>query len=129
MIKKAFLAGLRGGSIAAEELYGLDDQELFVLLSCRDYPLSKLAGQVRDGQLFPATVEIPFNAALHGHLLDIENRYQYETALAAELSAMLGITINAEEIIIDVPEPISFETGLYVADESLDCMRRIQGWL
>jgi HD superfamily phosphohydrolase len=120
MIKKALLAGLRSGSITAEELYGLDDQELFILLSSRDYPLSKLAAQVRDGKLFSTVAEIPFNKTLHGHLLSIEDRYQYETALAAELSVKLGITVRAEEVIIDVPEPIGFETGLYVADESLE---------
>ncbi|MDR0709766.1 MAG: phosphohydrolase, partial [Spirochaetaceae bacterium] len=31
-----------------------------------------------------------------------------------------GIAVKAEEIIIDVPEPIDFETGLYVNGESRD---------
>jgi HD superfamily phosphohydrolase len=121
MVKKALLEGLRKGVLTAEELYGRDDQELIDLLTRQDYPLFQLASQVRDGQLFSVVAEIPFNEALHGHLLAIENRYQYETALAAKLSAKLGITIRAEEVIIDLPEPISFETGLCVADESSGC--------
>ena len=120
MIKKAILSLLRNRSIAPGELYGLDDQELFGLFSRRDNPAGRLPGQVRDGRLYPVLAEIPFDAALHAHLSGIEERHQYETALAADLSSRTGIAVKAEEIIIDVPEPINFETGLYVSGESRD---------
>ncbi|MDR0709074.1 MAG: HD domain-containing protein, partial [Spirochaetaceae bacterium] len=120
MIKKAILSLLRNRSIAPEELYGLDDQGLFGLLSRRDYPAGRLSGQVKDGQLYSVIAEIPFDRTLHAHLPGIEDRYQYEEALAAELSLRTGIAVKAEEIIIDVPEPIDFETGLYVNGESRD---------
>jgi hypothetical protein len=120
MIKKAILSLLRNRSIAPGELYGLDDQGLFDLLSRRDYPAGRLSAQVRDGQLYPVIAEIPFDAELHAHLPGVEERHQYEAALAADLSLRTGIAIKAEEIIIDVPEPINFETGLYVSGESRD---------
>ncbi|MDR1351923.1 MAG: HD domain-containing protein [Treponema sp.] len=120
MIKKAILWVLGSGNAAPGEFYGLDDQGLFGLLAGRGYPAAKLSGQVKDGRLYSGIAEIPFDEALHAHLTGIENRHQYEAALAAELGSRAGIAINAEDIIIDVPEPISFETGLYVSGESRD---------
>ncbi|MDR0451434.1 MAG: HD domain-containing protein [Treponema sp.] len=120
MIKKAILSVLRSRSAAPGEFYGLDDQGLFGLLAGRGGPAAGLSNRVRDGRLFSVIAEIPFDGALHAHLSGTEKRYRYEAALAAELGSRAGIAINAEDIIIDVPEPISFETGLYVSGESRD---------
>jgi hypothetical protein len=119
MIKKALLGGLELGLIAKEELYNPDDQGLFDLMSRRSHPLFSLAGKVKMGQLYPMAAEFPFDERQHQGLLDINHRSRYEKALAHELSQALGISIPHEELIIDVPEPVSFETGLYVSDE--DC--------
>jgi hypothetical protein len=112
MVKKALLGGLETDLIAGEELYNLDDQGLFSLLG-----VSPLVQAVRDGRLFSAAAEFPFDDALHKPLLDIKNRSRLEESLAAELSAGLGKPIRPGELIIDIPEPVSFETGLFVADE------------
>jgi hypothetical protein len=116
MIKKALLGGLRDGVIRKDELYGLDDQGLFNLMADRDHPLFSLAREVREGPLYPAVAEFPFDPA-HHPLTAIENRYRHEEALAGELSAALG-RIPPEELIIDLPEPVNFETGLSVRDET-----------
>ncbi|MDR0376473.1 MAG: HD domain-containing protein [Spirochaetaceae bacterium] len=120
MIKKAILSLLRSGGIAARELYGLDDQGLFVVLSRRDYPEAALVKRVRDGHLHSVIAEIPFDKAAHGRFLDTEGRYLYEERLASALCSRAGNAVRPEEIIIDVPEPISFETGLHVSGESRD---------
>jgi hypothetical protein len=117
MIKKVVLAGLADGTIAREELYDLDDQGLFSLLSSRSHPLFSLALCVREGQYYPAVAEFPFDKTLHEELRNIEHRSRYEQALAAEFSEALGKTIRPSELIIDVPEPVSFETGLSVIGE------------
>ncbi|AEF85121.1 metal dependent phosphohydrolase [Treponema primitia ZAS-2] len=117
MVKKALLAGLEEGIIRAEELYGLDDAGLFALLASRPHPLFRLVEQVRIGRFYGAVAEFPFNGADHRDLLDISRRSRYEEALATELSEALGETLRPEDVLIDVPEPISFETGLYVSDE------------
>jgi hypothetical protein len=117
MIKKALLGGLQGGIIAAEELYGLDDPGLFSLMADRGHPLFALAGRVRDGALYRAVAEFPFDESVHRVLGDIKNRPAYERALAGELSEAAGTLIPPEALIIDVPEPVSFEAGLYVNDE------------
>jgi HD superfamily phosphohydrolase len=115
MIKKALLAGLERGFIVHEELYELDDQSLFALLSRQ--PGSSLGAKVRDGLLYTAVAEFPFKADQHQGLLDISRRSHYETALAADLSEDLGLRIGPDELIIDVPESAGFETGLYIRDE------------
>jgi HD superfamily phosphohydrolase len=117
MVKKALLGGLRDGVIKAEELYSLDDQGLFSLMAGRNYPLFALADRVRNGQLYAVAAEFPFDEDAHRALDDIEARSRYEADLAAKLSER-GSRINADEIIIDVPEPVTFETGLFVTDES-----------
>ncbi|GHV41955.1 phosphohydrolase [Spirochaetia bacterium] len=119
MIKKALLRGLETGVIAPEELYNLDDQSLFSLMESRSgaSPLFSLAAKVREGALFSLAAEFPYNEEDHAPLLDIKNRSAHENALAGKLSAALGKTISGEDLIIDVPEPFTLETGLYVRGE------------
>ncbi|MDR0599312.1 MAG: HD domain-containing protein [Treponema sp.] len=117
MIKKALLAGLKGGIIRGEELYGLDDQGLFSLMAGRDFPPFALAALVREGKLYHEAAAFPFAEEKHGDLRNIEKRDLYEEALAAEIRRRGIAKAGAESIIIDLPEPVSFETELFVRDE------------
>ena len=117
MVKKALLAGLQSGAIAAGELYNLDDQGLFALAAQRAHPLFSLVESVRNGKLFAAAVEIPFDQNAHGKLLNLNERSGLEESFAAELSPVLGKSLGGNELIIDLPEPVSFESGLFVTDE------------
>jgi hypothetical protein len=120
MIKKALIRGLEDGSIVPEELYHLDDQSLFSLMKSREggRGLFSLAAKVQRGDLFGLAAEFPFDPQKHSGLRDLKNRSRYENALAHELSAALGSSIPGESLIIDIPEPFSLETGLYVRNES-----------
>jgi hypothetical protein len=69
--------------------------------------------------LFGLAAEFPFDPQKHQGLRNLINRSRYENALARELSAALGKLIPGEALIIDIPEPFSLETGLYVRNE--DC--------
>jgi hypothetical protein len=111
MMKKALIGGLEDGVLQPWDLYGLDDAGLFALLAGGSHPFSFLAEDIRGGRLFVPVAEIPFDEAAHRNLLDIRSRPRQEEALAAELS------LPPEALVIDVPEPVSFETGLYVSDE------------
>ncbi|MDR1970292.1 MAG: HD domain-containing protein [Treponema sp.] len=117
MIKKALIRGLETGQLGAEELYNLDDQGLFNLMETRGGDLFSLAAGVREGAFYRMAAEIPFDPRRHRALLDIGSRSRRENALAAELSGKLGGKIPGEELIIDMPEPFSLETGLYVRNE------------
>jgi HD superfamily phosphohydrolase len=116
MIKKALLAGLRDKTIAGEDLYGLDDQSLFKLMEEKKTPLFHLAGDVKNGTLYFEAASFPFDETKHRSLLDITSRHLYEEALAAETARQTGE--SAAGIIIDLPEPVSLESALYVRDES-----------
>ena len=116
MVKAAVKSGLEDGILASEELYGLDDAGLFALLASRAHPAFALAAAVREGKSFQVIAEFPFDEAVHRGLEDLQTRSLFEEELAGELSAALSRRIVTHEIIIDLPEPISFETGLLVAD-------------
>jgi len=118
MIKKALLEGLESGKIAGEELYDLDDQGLFTLLRGKNsLPLAcTLAESVWNGRLYSVAAEIPFSEADHISLKDINSRSSHEKQLVEEL-CRAGIPLGPGDLIIDVPEPVSFETGLFVYDE------------
>ncbi|MCL2193807.1 MAG: HD domain-containing protein [Treponema sp.] len=117
MIKKALLEALELGSVTGDELYGLDDQSLFALL--REKTGSTLADAVWKGRLFSVAAEIPYNEADHACLRDIGKRSLYEKQLAQEFRSG-GVPLGPGDLIIDLPEPISFETGLFVLDEKRD---------
>ena len=119
MIKKALLDGLESGVIAGDELYNLDDQGLFALLREKtSRPLVNfLAEEVWEGNFYAVAAEIPFIDADHACLKDIDRRSYQEEQLAEEFRRM-GVPLGGNDLIIDVPEPISFETGLFVSDEN-----------
>jgi HD superfamily phosphohydrolase len=118
MIKKALINGLKTDCIADSELYDLDDQSLFSLL--REKTANPLAEAVRQGKIFTTAAEIPlvpeqFQTVITS-LREIGFRTRLENHVAATFRS-LGIPLKEEDLIIDLPEPISFETGLYVVDE------------
>jgi HD superfamily phosphohydrolase len=117
MIKKTLLRALEGKAMAGEELYNLDDQGLFALMERCPPGGFSLAPLVRDGTLYETAAEFPFDEQTHHTLKDISRRSELEESLAAALSQGLGQTIPPLSIILDVPEPVSFESGLFVADE------------
>ncbi|MDR0475454.1 MAG: HD domain-containing protein [Treponema sp.] len=117
MVKKALLQSLEAGLVGREELYNLDDQSLFALLQSRANGKGKaLAEAVREGRIYVLAAEIPFQEESQAGLRDIRSRSRYEEQLASELRSA-GVPLCAEDVIIDVPEPASFETGLFVLDE------------
>ena len=118
MVKKVLLGGLESGRITGEDLYNLDDEGLFTLAKERALPLFGLVDSVKNGRLFATAAEIPFDKQAHGALLSLSARSGMEESLAAELSALLGKDMGGDALIIDLPEPVSFESGLFVIDEN-----------
>jgi hypothetical protein len=123
MIKKALIWGLETGRVRGEELYDLDDQSLFALMERRPGGLFSLAAQVKEGAVYSLAAEFPFDPRYHRPLLDIGDRSRREGVLAAELSSQGGVEISGDDVLIDVPEPFSLETGLYIRNEGRDFSR------
>jgi len=114
MVKKALINGLETGKISGEDLYNLDDNDLFTLLM--EKTGSSLVESVREGRIFATAVEIPLDKIDIAAIRDIKIRAHLEEKLAEELNRA-GTRLKGEDLIIDIPEPVSFETGLFVADE------------
>jgi hypothetical protein len=127
VMKKTLHSALYDGFLSAEELYDLDDSGLFDLLQNRKAaarPGGRFRGKgvsahealfdaalgLRDGKLWTCVGEAPYDEAKHRVWEDLQCRAEAE----AEISARYGAAV-----IIDVPERVGFETGLYVLDE--DC--------
>ena len=106
MIKKAIINGLASSKITKERLYNLDDAGLFALLG--DDPLVEAA---RNGRIFSTAAEIPRDRA---------NLAERDISRRATLEKRVEDAFNIKGVIIDIPENISFETGLFVTDEGRD---------
>lgn len=117
MMKKALKAGLDSAIIQKNELYGLDDQGLFSLLSERKHPLFILAEYVHNGELYLPLVEYSMDESQRGLKTRPEKLTEAESLIKDTLQSSLHRQIEDHELILDLPEPISFETGLYVSDE------------
>jgi len=116
MIKKALLDGMEKGVITGEDLYNLDDQSLFLLLKEKKTGTA-LAQAVWNGKLYFTAAEIPFNHADHAPLKVIAKRSLLEERLTGEFRCA-GVPLGDDDLIIDIPEQVSFETGLFVLDEN-----------
>jgi hypothetical protein len=115
MMKKSLFAAVFRGLLSAEALYHLDDEGVFSALHAAGsaFPERVCAEGVRAGRLFSIAAEFPFDEQnpLHVVLEDIKARTKAEARLAEALE------ILPECVIIDIPERITFESGLWIFDE------------
>jgi uncharacterized protein len=114
MVKKALINELEDGQITGDDLYDLDDTGLFTLLGGKNG--NPLVESVKEGEIFATAAEISVNQVKISGIKDINARSRLEEQLTAEL-CKAGIQLTKNELIIDIPEPVSFETGLFVLDE------------
>jgi hypothetical protein len=127
MVKKALLTGLIENILQPEDMYNLTDAGLLNLMTrmfeC-GHPVFALGIRAYEGQFFSLAAEFPFDGAAAACLATciglsgIMERPRYETKLAAALSSETGTVITGDQLIIDVPEPFLFETGLFVRGEN-----------
>jgi len=112
MIKKAVLMALNEGILQPENLYGLDDDGFYAKLRGISYPPCALAASVFEGRIYSTVLDISFSELDERHhgLLNLNNRLKAEKELAAEA----GQGIGSLDLVIDIPEAISFETDLPV---------------
>ncbi|MBT3274242.1 MAG: HD domain-containing protein [Spirochaetales bacterium] len=129
MIKKAVYMGMTSGDIQPEALYGLDDDSFVSTFGITNSDSSILISQVNKRDFFKTVWEEPFDPSNKNHtrLLDLNARHQLEKQFSEELgiaesdsgseSAIACATACATELIIDIPEQISFEVDLLIHRE------------
>ena len=116
MIKKAILSALRDKVISYEDLYYKDDSE-FALMREKysDYEPFCLISRVEHNRLLEKKVELPLSAipTLTEMALSLETREDAERILYERLRGKYP-TLREYETIIDIPEPISFESDMMI---------------
>ena len=120
MVKKAVCMGLCSGIIEKSQLYWLDDQEFFKFFEMSHFPPFQLVNDVLNRNLYKTVFRARFdpNNRMHNQLESITTRLTYEEKIAQRITKLTGKKVADHEIIIDIPEKISFEIELPVLDIS-----------
>ena len=125
MIKKAVLCALDDSVLSAERLYALDDEQFFSLPEKTTYAPFALFSQVRDNTFLVCRLEESFDATrkLDREALSLTGRQTIEKQLFENLKQTGKYPLlQPFEIIIDIPEPVSFETNLPLVLEDGTCI-------
>ena len=119
MMKKAVFAGLEGGFFSPEALYNQDDTGLFDMLEHCRYAERETALALKAGKIYKTAAEIPFDEKNKQCILleNLKERTKKEARIAQLLSSLLNIKIEPKEVLIDIPERISFESDIFIEDE------------
>ncbi|MBN1648650.1 MAG: HD domain-containing protein [Spirochaetales bacterium] len=115
MIKKAILLALSEKVIDISELYGITDEEFFLRFSTGRYEAFRLIEAVNSRQLYKTAFEAKFlnTSKFHSAALCLTRRLEMERDIAADLG------LERDEVIIDIPEPISFEVNVPVVYDGI----------
>lgn len=107
MVKKAVVALLEDGSLTDKELFGLDDERFFSLMRQKGDRYA-LIEAVEENRLYATVYEAPVS---HREPWPLSERHRREEELCRLLA------LKAGSIIIDVPEPVSFEATMPIVSE------------
>ena len=113
MVKKAVIAALRDGKVDSPDLYGLDDSGFYSLMSAPGRDPEGLVRSVFDGKVFASCYEAPYDETVPAQrkAAHLVTRTAVEMELAQAVSARTGRPCR---LVVDLPEPLSFETSLNV---------------
>jgi HD superfamily phosphohydrolase len=112
MVKKAVMAALHAGSLDSADLYGLDDAGFYALMSRPDRDPDNLIRRVFDGDLLQCCYEAPFDDSRSAHRKAAH--LLTRPAMERELAVMLAGSAGQPRVVIDLPEPLSFESSMNV---------------
>lgn len=109
MVRNAVVNALRDGVLKESDLYFLDDEQFITLCKSKDYPAFKLVEASRNGQaLFTnRTFSCPENFTEKDRRIYLNDALEKLSSKCEEFS-----------VIVDVPEPISFDSNLRLIDEN-----------
>ena len=117
MIKKALITAINDHSITFEDLYGIDDSTFFLL--CRDKkkmtPALEMVERVEYNHLLErkAVKEYERRGVIETKGKRPEDRIEMENTIYNRLNRSYPL-LKPWEVVIDIPEPISFETHISI---------------
>ena len=114
MIKQAVYSGMVDKKFEIEDLYWLDDEEFFRKFPADSYAPFQLIEKVVHRRLYKTAFEASFDPQnlTHTRLTQLEDRKLVQEEIAGRLSSKMKRTVYPYEVLIDIPEPISFEVDL-----------------
>jgi HD superfamily phosphohydrolase len=123
MMKKALYSGLSEGAFTPEQLYNQDDEGIFNLIEGCTFTGKKAARNLHDRRLYQVVYETPFNGSSTANttqrqLENLDTRNTHEAELAELFSREIGTELDTTDVLIDIPEGISFESNLWITDEN-----------
>ena len=120
MIKKAITIALKEKTILPEDLYGIDDNEFVLLaLSRREKTEAlELVDKVEHNILLERKAEKDYadNGKIERFSRSFEEKEKMENALYLKLKPLYP-ELKEYEVIIDIPEPINFESHIAIIDD------------
>lgn len=120
MIKKALLSAIEEGKMKAEELYFMTDPDFDAMARARnEYPPFRLIESVRQNHLYTRSFEKEYteDGIIEKSAGDIYSRFRTEDRLASALKEYYP-QLQKWQVVIDIPEPISFEADIDAYDET-----------
>lgn len=121
MVKKGLFLALHQNLIEAADLYGLDDESFFGRFGSRSEPPFSLVRSVYHRRLHRTAIEleIPTGGETVTMLAALPQRLAAERAVAELIRDSLGAAVADEEVVIDLPEAISFEVVFPVIQDGV----------
>ena len=120
MIKKAIFSGLSENIIYPDDLYGIDDEEFSAKMKAHTYPPFSMIIDALFADIYNSVYCIPFNKnnPLHCKIENLKERSILEAKISKKIESLSGFSLKPHEIIIDIPENISFEIDVSIIDET-----------
>ena len=118
MIKEGLHHALTEGLIAESDLYGLTDESFYAGFSERPEAPFELIRKVYNRQLYVPAADIAFDETLESNrrLENLHSRAQVEEQLRLNIGRAVGRTIAPLQVLVDIPEAVSFEVSFPVID-------------
>ncbi|MFW5717162.1 MAG: HD domain-containing protein [Spirochaetota bacterium] len=119
MIKEGLYRALNEGLIHERDLYGLTDESFYAGFSARTEEPFELIRRVYDRQLYIPAADLAFDDSRESHrrLEDLPQRAAVEERAQELVSARLGRPIAPLQVIVDIPEAVSFEVNFPVIEQ------------
>lgn len=119
MMKKTIYGAMERRLIEPETLYPLDDSGIYSLIESLSFPEKEIGLSIRKHIFYQVIAEFSFTLSdpKMTCLEKLPCRTDAEKRVAGFLSGMVHHPIPSEQIIIDIPESVSFESNLFISDE------------
>lgn len=124
MIKKALLTGLEDKIISFDDLYNIDDEQFSDLaLKHSSYAPFSLIEDVKQNRFFKRSFEKEYDkeGRLESIASSLETRKEAEAMLFEKLKEYYP-ELEKWQVIIDIPEPISFENEIPILLSNGECL-------